>query len=103
MESEEEDKESDEKHDEQDVLVEKSTSGLYNLVISDAMKKPIRDGWWDTYIVKLLGKKISFPALKRRLEDMIRMDVQKSRMEAHLQEMRNKQEEWRQKSRKKGK
>ncbi|KAL4285777.1 hypothetical protein AHAS_Ahas19G0020100 [Arachis hypogaea] len=64
---EESDEESDE---EQEISIEKTENGVYNLVISKSLKKEICKEWWESIIVKLLGRRISLLALKRRLETM---------------------------------
>ncbi|RYR05702.1 hypothetical protein Ahy_B06g085537 [Arachis hypogaea] len=56
--------------DESDIIVKKMPNGLYNLVIGEEVKRELRKEWWDTLIVKLLGRKISLLAMKRRLEVM---------------------------------
>ncbi|XP_057730364.1 uncharacterized protein LOC130945678 [Arachis stenosperma] len=43
---------------------------MYNFVINEAGLKKLRHPWWDTLIVKLLGRRISLPVLSRRLESM---------------------------------
>ncbi|RYR38369.1 hypothetical protein Ahy_A09g043405 [Arachis hypogaea] len=45
-------------------------NGLLNLIIGESIQKEIREEWWNSLIVKLLGRKISLLALKRRLETM---------------------------------
>ncbi|XLR08093.1 hypothetical protein S83_036031 [Arachis hypogaea] len=52
-----------------EIRVEK-VNGIYNFIINDAGLKSLRHQWWDTLIVKLLGRKISLPVLSRRLEAM---------------------------------
>ncbi|KAL4287091.1 hypothetical protein AHAS_Ahas19G0151500 [Arachis hypogaea] len=51
-----------------EIIVKKLPNGIYNLVIGKGVKRELRKEWWDTLIVKLLGRKISLLALKRRLE-----------------------------------
>ncbi|XP_016206247.1 LIM domain-containing protein A-like [Arachis ipaensis] len=65
---EEESSEDEEVHP--DVTIEKTASGIYNLVINEAVKREICKDWWESIIVKLLGRKISLLALERRLESM---------------------------------
>ncbi|XP_020963574.1 uncharacterized protein LOC110265121 [Arachis ipaensis] len=51
-----------------EIIVKKLPNGIYNLVIGEGVKRELRKEWWETLIVKLLGRKISLLALKRRLE-----------------------------------
>ncbi|XP_015958583.1 uncharacterized protein LOC107482567 [Arachis duranensis] len=53
-----------------EITVKKLPSGIYNIVIGEGVKRELRKNWWETLIVKLLGRKISLVALKRRLEVM---------------------------------
>ncbi|QHO29058.1 uncharacterized protein DS421_7g222010 [Arachis hypogaea] len=64
------DMEANESDDESDILIKKLPNGLYNLVISEGVQRELRKYWWETIIVKLLGRKISLITLKRRLEAM---------------------------------
>nr|XP_029146221.1 uncharacterized protein LOC114924801 [Arachis hypogaea] len=52
-----------------EITVEK-VNGIYNFNINEAAMKKWRSPWWDTLIVKLLGRRISLTALTRRLETM---------------------------------
>ncbi|XLR56296.1 hypothetical protein S83_006968 [Arachis hypogaea] len=53
-----------------DVRVEKIENGLFNIVIDEATERRLWKPWWNTLIVKLLGKKVGYAAMKRRLEAM---------------------------------
>ncbi|RYR02498.1 hypothetical protein Ahy_B06g081287 [Arachis hypogaea] len=52
-----------------EITVEK-IEGIFNFKINEAAMKELRYPWWDTLIVKLLGRRISLLALTRRLEAM---------------------------------
>ncbi|MED6156575.1 hypothetical protein PIB30_015674, partial [Stylosanthes scabra] len=41
-----------------EIKVEK-INGIYNFAFNEAAKKKIREPWWDTLIVKLLGRRIT--------------------------------------------
>nr|XP_025652243.1 uncharacterized protein LOC112748247 [Arachis hypogaea] len=43
---------------------------LFNIVISEKVERELWKPWWRSLIVKLLGRKISYPVMKRRLEIM---------------------------------
>ncbi|XP_057723606.1 uncharacterized protein LOC130939520 [Arachis stenosperma] len=51
------------------ITVEK-IEGIFNFRINEAAMKELRYPWWDTLIVKLLGRRIFLLALTRRLEAM---------------------------------
>ncbi|QHO43312.1 Endonuclease/exonuclease/phosphatase [Arachis hypogaea] len=44
--------------------------GLFNIVINESAKKELWKPWWKFLIVKLLGKKISYAIMKRRIQTM---------------------------------
>ncbi|KAL1332403.1 hypothetical protein AAHE18_11G025300 [Arachis hypogaea] len=48
----------------------KKVNGIYNFIINEVAMKNLRLPWWDTLIVKLMGRKIFRPVLTRRLETM---------------------------------
>ncbi|RYR01543.1 hypothetical protein Ahy_B06g080434 [Arachis hypogaea] len=52
-----------------EITVEK-IEGIFNFRINEAAIKELRYPWWDTLIVKLLGRRISLLALTRKLEAM---------------------------------
>ncbi|XP_072058201.1 uncharacterized protein [Arachis hypogaea] len=56
--------------DDEEITIKKMPNGLLNLIIGESIQKEIREEWWNSLIVKLLGRKISLLALKRRLETM---------------------------------
>ncbi|XP_052111479.1 uncharacterized protein LOC127742780 [Arachis duranensis] len=58
-----------EKSQQPDIRVKK-VDGIVNFILNEAALKALRHPWWDTLIVKLLGRKISLPVLSRRLEIM---------------------------------
>ncbi|QHO24649.1 uncharacterized protein DS421_12g374060 [Arachis hypogaea] len=60
--------EEEESDDDEEIMIEKLPNGLYNLVIGESIKCEIRKEWWESLIVKLLERKISLIAMKRRLE-----------------------------------
>ncbi|RYR46194.1 hypothetical protein Ahy_A07g031954 [Arachis hypogaea] len=62
--------ESEDEEDEEDVKIQKMPNGLMNLIIGERTKRELRKVWWDSLVVKLLGRKISLLALRRRLEIM---------------------------------
>ncbi|KAL4394224.1 hypothetical protein AHAS_Ahas02G0130600 [Arachis hypogaea] len=55
--------------DTHEIKVER-VDGICNVVINEAALKQLRHPWWDTLIVKLLGRRISLAVLTRRLEAM---------------------------------
>ncbi|KAL4329989.1 hypothetical protein AHAS_Ahas13G0355200 [Arachis hypogaea] len=50
------------------IRVEEVEKGLYNIVISESIERKLWKPWW--VIVKLLGRRIGYAAMKRRLENM---------------------------------
>ncbi|XP_015950050.1 uncharacterized protein LOC107474919 [Arachis duranensis] len=62
--------EEDEEEDIDDIIVKKMANGLFNVVIGERVQRELRKEWWETFIVKLLGRKVSLVVLKRRLEIM---------------------------------
>ncbi|RYR01995.1 uncharacterized protein LOC107646550 [Arachis ipaensis] len=61
---------SDDENEELGIKIEKTPNGLYNLVISESIKYDLRKHWWESLIVKVLGRKVSLAVIKRRLEAM---------------------------------
>ncbi|RYR50385.1 hypothetical protein Ahy_A07g036980 [Arachis hypogaea] len=55
---------------ESDIRVEKIEEGLFNIVISEETERKLWKSWWNTLIVKLLGRKVGYAEMKRRLEIM---------------------------------
>nr|XP_025617103.1 uncharacterized protein LOC112709433 [Arachis hypogaea] len=51
------------------IRVEK-VEAIVNFAINEAAMKKLRNPWWETLIIKLLGRKISLMALTRRLDAM---------------------------------
>ncbi|RYQ79455.1 hypothetical protein Ahy_Scaffold6g108202 [Arachis hypogaea] len=44
--------------------------GLYNIVINEEAKKERWKPWWRSLIVKLMGRKVGYVTMKRRIENM---------------------------------
>ncbi|XP_052117761.1 uncharacterized protein LOC127747666 [Arachis duranensis] len=53
-----------------DITVQDMGEGLFNIVISEKIERELWKPWWRSLIVKLLGRKISYAVMKRRLEIM---------------------------------
>ncbi|QHO20966.1 uncharacterized protein DS421_11g342530 [Arachis hypogaea] len=51
-----------------DIKVVDLGEGLFNILISEAAERELWKPWWRSLIVKLLGRKIGYAAMKRRLE-----------------------------------
>ncbi|RYR20260.1 hypothetical protein Ahy_B03g065356 [Arachis hypogaea] len=66
----EETEEDEEMEEEDEVVIKKMPNGLYNLVIGEHIKRELRKEWWESLIVKLMGRMISLMVMRRRLEAM---------------------------------
>ncbi|QHO31323.1 hypothetical protein S83_026012 [Arachis hypogaea] len=66
----EETEEDEEMEEEDEVVIKKMPNGLYNLVIGEHIKRELRKEWWESLIVKLMGRRISLMVMRRRLETM---------------------------------
>ncbi|XP_057746093.1 uncharacterized protein LOC130965342 [Arachis stenosperma] len=53
-----------------EIRVEAVKEGLYNIIINETTERRLWKPWWNTLIVKLLGRKVGYAAMKRRLETM---------------------------------
>ncbi|MED6153598.1 hypothetical protein PIB30_103658, partial [Stylosanthes scabra] len=69
-ESEEEEEENGQSFGYKGIKVRKDEDGLYNIVISKEVERKLQKPWWNSLIVKLLGRKMGYAAMKRRLETM---------------------------------
>ncbi|XP_016206182.1 uncharacterized protein LOC107646513 [Arachis ipaensis] len=54
----------------ENIRVEKTKEGLYNIVISNAIERDLWKPWLNTLIAKLMGRRVGYAAIKRRLETM---------------------------------
>ncbi|KAL4389891.1 hypothetical protein AHAS_Ahas03G0090400 [Arachis hypogaea] len=53
-----------------DITLKRMPDGLYNLIIGERVKRELCNEWWETLIVKLIGRRITLAVMKRRLETM---------------------------------
>ncbi|RYR49329.1 hypothetical protein Ahy_A07g035787 [Arachis hypogaea] len=58
----------EESEDNEKIVIKKLPNGICNLVIGEIIKREIRKEWWDSLLVKLMGRRIFLQAMKRRLE-----------------------------------
>ncbi|KAL4390845.1 hypothetical protein AHAS_Ahas03G0185800 [Arachis hypogaea] len=62
--------ESNRENSKSEITVEDMGQGLYNIVINEEAKKELWKPWWRSLIVKLMGRKVGYVTMKRRIENM---------------------------------
>ncbi|XP_057762182.1 uncharacterized protein LOC130982262 [Arachis stenosperma] len=53
-----------------EIIVEDMGDGLYNIIISENTRNELLKPWWRSLIVKLMGRKIGYATMKKRIETM---------------------------------
>ncbi|RYR30315.1 hypothetical protein Ahy_B01g055115 [Arachis hypogaea] len=56
--------------EEERIRIKEVEGGLFNIIISENIERKLWKSWWDTLIVKLLGRRLGYAAMKRRLVNM---------------------------------
>ncbi|XP_057730252.1 uncharacterized protein LOC130945560 [Arachis stenosperma] len=62
--------ESNRENSKSEITVENMGQGLYNIVINEEAKKELWKPWWRSLIVKIMGRKVGYVTMKRRIENM---------------------------------